>query len=308
MNFQEQAIVFGPGEQPDQTEQPGWQMVGILAVPQRPSAQGVVMVVGGPQYRAGSHRQFTLLSRHLAAQGVPVLRFDYGGMGDSDGPAKSFEQAGDDIRAAIDNFRSAVPAVEQVVLWGLCDAASAILFHAWQDRRVAGIVLLNPWVRTQAGIARATLKHYYARRLFDPSLWAKIARGRFDLAGSLRSLLQLAGAARRPKGDGADAGAGDDIASGDAGPVSSLPERMYQGLSRYKGAVLVICSGADLTAREFSDLAGSSKKWRQVMGRANVTRRDLPGADHTFSRAVWRDQVAEWTADWVVSIGRQGQR
>ena len=36
----------------------------------------MVIVVGGPQYRAGSHRQFTLLARHIAAAGYPVLRFD----------------------------------------------------------------------------------------------------------------------------------------------------------------------------------------------------------------------------------------
>ena len=41
---------------------------------------GVVIVVGGPQYRVGSHRQFVTLARALAASGVPALRFDYRGM------------------------------------------------------------------------------------------------------------------------------------------------------------------------------------------------------------------------------------
>jgi alpha/beta superfamily hydrolase len=45
----------------------------------------VLVIVGGPQYRAGSHRQFTLLARSLAEQGFAVLRFDYRGMGDSTG-------------------------------------------------------------------------------------------------------------------------------------------------------------------------------------------------------------------------------
>lgn len=65
---------------------------------------GVLVIVGGPQYRVGSHRQFLLLARYLAANNVPVMRFDYRGMGDSEGDIRSFESIDDDIRAAIDAF------------------------------------------------------------------------------------------------------------------------------------------------------------------------------------------------------------
>ncbi len=50
---------------------------------------GVAIIVGGPQYRAGSHRQFILLARRLAHAGIPALRFDYRGMGDSPGAMRS---------------------------------------------------------------------------------------------------------------------------------------------------------------------------------------------------------------------------
>jgi len=46
---------------------------------------GVLIVVGGPQYRVGSHRQFVMLARFLADHGVPCMRFDYRGMGDVSG-------------------------------------------------------------------------------------------------------------------------------------------------------------------------------------------------------------------------------
>ena len=32
---------------------------------------------------------------------------------------------------------------------------------------------------------------------------------------------------------------------------------------------------------------------------ARVTRRELAGANHTFSRRVWRDAVAGWTLEWL---------
>src|SRR5262249_34163772 len=125
----------------------GDRVLGVLHHARQPAACGVLLLVGGPQYRVGSHRQFVLLARHLAAAGVPVLRFDYRGMGDSEGGAVSFDGADADIAAAIDEFSRRVPALRRVALWGLCDAASAALMYAFRDSRVSGLVLLNPWVR-----------------------------------------------------------------------------------------------------------------------------------------------------------------
>lgn len=42
-------------------------LVGVLSLPDAPSNTAVVIVVGGPQYRVGSHRQFVLLARALYA-------------------------------------------------------------------------------------------------------------------------------------------------------------------------------------------------------------------------------------------------
>ena len=122
----------------------GESLVGILSGAGLPAGRGVLIVVGGPQYRVGSHRQFALLARHLAKHGVPTLRFDYRGMGDSDGEVRTFERVGEDIRCAIDRFFASVPGLKDVVIWGLCDAASAALFYAHQDARVSGLILLNP--------------------------------------------------------------------------------------------------------------------------------------------------------------------
>ena len=78
-----------------------------------------------------------------------------------------------------------------------------------------------------------------------------------------------------------------------------LPERMANGLAKFKGPVLLIMSGQDLTAREFEDSAGLSATWRRLLGEKRVTRRDLQAADHTFSRRTWHDKVVEWTSEWV---------
>ena len=94
----------------------GESLVGILSGAGLPAVRGVLIVVGGPQYRVGSHRQFALLARHLAEHGVPTLRFDYRGMGDSDGEVRTFEGVGADIRCAIDRFFDNVPGLKDVVI------------------------------------------------------------------------------------------------------------------------------------------------------------------------------------------------
>ncbi|MFX8094774.1 hypothetical protein ABTK72_21120, partial [Acinetobacter baumannii] len=75
---------------------------------------------------------------------------------DSAGEARDFLGVQADIGAAIGALMAACPTVQRVVLWGLCDAASAALLYveSTRDMRVAGLTLLNPWVRSAATLAQ----------------------------------------------------------------------------------------------------------------------------------------------------------
>src|SRR5690606_7441584 len=147
-------------------------------------------LVGGPPYRVGSHRQLTLLARHLAAYGMPLLRFDSCGTGDREVHTSTFEEVEDDLRCAIDAFFKETRRKEMVT-WGLCDAASAAVFYAYMDPRVTGLVLLNPWVRTNEGSAKVYLKHYYASRIFEREFWGKVLTGKFTYSDAIRSLAKI---------------------------------------------------------------------------------------------------------------------
>lgn len=289
MNFNDRAISFCCHD--------AW-LYGILSVPEHAASRGVLILVGGPQYRVGSHRQFTLLARHLATHGVPVMRFDYRGMGDSDGSARTFEEVTDDLSHAIDRFFKESSSLTELVIWGLCDAASAALFYAHKDARVTGLVLLNPWVRTDAGVAKTYLKHYYLARIFAPDFWQKIREGKFNYAAAVRSVSQLVGKVVTTRKKTANPAGADHESTFNIAP---LPDRMLDGLSRFKGKVLLILSGNDLTAQEFSDLLKSSRKWQRILESVQIQRRDLPDANHTFSRKEWRDQIATWTREWLAS-------
>ncbi|MBN9126690.1 MAG: hydrolase 1, exosortase A system-associated [Nitrosospira sp.] len=289
MNNEERAVAFQCRE--------SW-LYGILHVPEHIGPRGVLIVVGGPQYRVGSHRQFTLLARHLAANGIPAMRFDCRGMGDSEGEPRTFEDMEEDVRSAIDTFLEEVPTLEDLVIWGLCDAASAALFYAHRDERVTGLVLLNPWVRTDHGAAKVYLKHYYMARLLQPDLWNKIRQGKFSYGKAIGSLSQIVGSVLKEKKERMTGGNADN---GEPHATAPLPERMLAGLSRFNGKTLLILSGNDLTAQEFSDLVKGSAKWQRLLSSPAVSRQEIPEANHTFSRQKWKDQVVTWTSAWIRS-------
>lgn len=269
-------------------------LAGVLHLPAAPASRGVLVVVGGPQYRVGSHRQFLLLARDLAAAGFAVLRFDYRGMGDSDGEPRSFEHIDADIRAALDAFQAAVPGLRDVAIWGLCDGAAAGLLYAPGDPRVTGLMLLNPWVRTEETLARSYVSEYYTRRLLDRDFWRKLASGQVRIGASLASFL---GTVARALGVGQGApGAAAGVDPGQDGGL--LPERLRRALAAFGGRTLIILSGRDLTAGEFRDVA-RTPGWQALLARPCVTQFTLEAADHTFSRRQWRDEVARRCIEWL---------
>lgn len=284
-------------------------LVGVVHTPSGGAVKiGVVVVVGGPQYRIGSHRQFVFLARALAAAGYAVLRFDYRGMGDSEGAYRGFASIDEDIRSAIDALQIAAPSVKRVVLWGLCDAATASVHFAPSDPRVDGLVLANPWVFSEKGSAKAYLKHYYLERLLSKAFWSKLLSGHFRPGQSLASIMRFLKAMsfkeeedRNPSSDTVEKASQVALES-TALAQGNLVKAFAQGLANFSGPALLVVSGRDLTAAEFVDATRSCPRLRQAVTAPLVQQVDLPGVDHTFSRPEWRRQVEESTVRFIRTL------
>lgn len=254
-------------------------MLGVLSRPTEEAgrrATAVVIVVGGPQTRVGSHRQFVLLARTLAAAGYPCLRFDYSGMGDSPGPMPNFEASGDDIRRACDAVLAAEPDCRNVALWGLCDGATAAVFYAAVDERVVMTIAANPWARSDSTRSAALVNSHYGSRLLSPEFWKKLVGGRVAILATVKEALGHILRARKFARMGA-AAARSDV---------ELPVRLAAALRRIYPKVHLQLSGNDLTAAEFE----VAMRAAGIMADESLSALRLEEADHTFSDA------AAWSA------------
>jgi exosortase A-associated hydrolase 1 len=270
-------------------------LFGIIHNAQSIQKIGLLFIVGGPQYRIGSHRQFTLLARQISAQGFAVMRFDHRGIGDSSGHQHAFDDIQEDIKAAIDCFFQYSPNLQKVALWGLCDGGSASLFYAHTDHRVVGLSMVNPWVYSEQGRARATIKYYYLQRLTELEFWRKCIRLDINLVTSIKSLSTQLKLARNKNPYSL---ASTNLDKTPFGKIA-LPDRIYQSITIFSGEILIILCDADLTAREFDELMKSSKKWKNIFKSRHIQCQHLVDANHTFSSQLWREQIGLWTIDWL---------
>ena len=131
-----EAVTFGRG------------LVGVLSSPISATGSdtvGAILVNPGVVSRIGPHRINVQVSRALALRGVPSLRMDLSGVGDSiaSSEARSSKEIWtDDVISALEYLEEA-HGLSRCVVIGKCTGARIAAEAALQTSRVAGIVPIN---------------------------------------------------------------------------------------------------------------------------------------------------------------------
>ena len=216
-----------------------------------PGSTGLLIVSGGNEIRTGAHRGMTMLAQRLADAGIPVLRYDRRGIGDSTGTNGGFLSAGPDLTAAIAAFRAAVPRLTRIVGFGNCDAASTLAVFG-QSAGLDAVILANPWIVEDKDDLppAAAIRARYLQRLRDPRSWLRGVDLR-KLATGLRKL-----ATRRPETPG------------------SLAYTVTRGIDSWDDAAIILLATGDATAQAFT---------ASFAGAAPIIRIDT--ASHSFAGA-----------------------
>ncbi|MEO0410301.1 MAG: hydrolase 1, exosortase A system-associated [Pseudomonadota bacterium] len=247
---------------------------------------GCIILVGGPQYRVGAHRQYVALARGLAKRGVGVLRFDYQGMGDSTGTLQAMEDRGADIEAASNALSERLGRNAKIFPWGLCEGASAIFMHNHRIVNMAGAIIANPWVGDARIEAQVRWRHYYLGRLNLSYMKNRIQSrplfgGNFfkNAKGFLRGVEYFDQDPYSPA-------------------LTNLPDDMAYLLARNR-PILYIASTDDRERETFDYALSSEPRWKQAHNKSILIRKELTGADHTFSTARAKQKVEDVTFNFI---------
>ena len=134
------SVAFGPDKG----------LIGTLTLPaaagqEAPAPLAMILFNAGVVHRIGPHRINVKLARELALHGLPTMRFDLHGMGDSLGATGKLsyeQQVVSDLCAAMDTLQD-VTGVRHFAVLGFCSGALPSYWVAQHDARVRHIILYD---------------------------------------------------------------------------------------------------------------------------------------------------------------------
>ena len=283
---------------------------GVLTTPTgaKPDRPLFILANAGSVHHVGPNRLYVELSRQLARHGFPSFRFDLRNLGDSARGSPAEENhpypvtAIDDVEAAL-RWLTQLRGFNAVVVGGLCSGAHTA-FHvgaAVDLPSLQAALLLNPltffWtpgMSLEIPTAHRTVRDakYYAQSVRNPGKWLKLVKGQADLGYIIKFVIQrTTSLVRRFWSDSLEL----------VGVRSS--GRLASDLSRYgmRGRAIDFVFSRDDPGFE---LLNSGGRWvaGRLRRRGLSTVQFIEGADHTFSRKAWRDELI---AQIVAQAGRR---
>lgn len=194
------------------TNEKGHTLHGILHLPDAPQpvrTVGFVWFSAGQKVRQGAWRMNVAVARRLAEMGVPTLRFDYHGIGDSEGEPRhgqmvmdlyGFIQSGgfrgDAVAAG--QFLTAETGVRSLVFGGLCGGGITGLFAGPALPNVFGHVIIDLPVTISSSARQKFLEEnaaellrsrpgetdtvieLYLKKITDIEAWRRLLSGQSD--------------------------------------------------------------------------------------------------------------------------------
>jgi len=272
----------------------------------------VVLLSPGVKMRVGPHRMYNSMAEHFTDLGFAVLRFDFWGLGDSEGNCSEkmladlygHVQVGRYIQDTSDamDWLSASKGYGRFVLGGLCGGAITGLLTAAEDTRCLGVLSLGmPVILDSADVdqsqymtnwQRVTTRNTYLKKILNPRAWLRLLSLRSDYRLIWRSFFPRE---NQMKKSGGHEGNGQFNVS-NVNPL--FAPKFFRFMDR-GGRILLIFSRKDRLVHEYEEkFAAHHRERLNDLGDKLMTH-IIPGANHILSRLDWKEEMLSNACSWL---------
>jgi hypothetical protein len=263
---------------------------GVLTEPVSHAAgrPAVLLLNAGLLHRVGPNRLYVALARRLAAAGMPVLRFDYSGLGESE-PRRdelTLEQSALAEGVEAMDFMQESGLADRFVPMGICAGAENAQRLAGEDERVVAAVLIDGYAYRTAGYyLRECARHLLSRRS-----WGRLMANPLALRGVL-------GAGRAAPATPTERNPGGLDYERQFPPRAACLEELQRILARNVELFLIFTGGGMAEfynhARQFAETFPSLRR------HPRLRLEFMKCADHTFTLRKHQDAVLMSIDGWA---------
>lgn len=274
----------------------------------------IVLLSPGVKMRVGPHRLYNRMTESFNGLGFSVFKFDFAGLGDSEGELnrKLLAEVYNDTESGsfVNDSLDALKWLEKehghqtFILAGLCGGAITGILTAKEDKRAVGLISLGMTVTLAMGWgdrARfasqgelASLRKGYFRRMRNPMSWLRLLTFKSDISTIMRSLGQLFFRKKRSlptTNDGSQQ-------QSNANPL--FPPAFFE-VTRDEGKVLLIFSQSDRLLWDFEEKFAQPYESELAEVGDAYELHVVENANHVFSFREWEQEMLDVSCTWLQS-------
>jgi len=291
-------------------------LFGMLHTPNKDIDKKVCILLLSPgvKMRVAPHRLYNKMSNHLVSLGFTVFRFDFYGLGDSEGEIQedlladfySMVQVGryvDDTIAAMDWVQNEKN-IDRFILSGLCGGAITGLLAGSKDDRAEALLGLgipvildssntDPKKYITVGQVKR-MQSGYIRKLLDPKSWVRLLTFKSDYTVIIKVIKQMVLGDKKRKAAKSAPKQEKDL--GNINP--HFAPAFFKWMENSK-KVFLIFSGTDRLTWEFGEKFSTPYQEKLKKYENLYSIHTVPEANHIFTFTEWYEEMMQQAKIWL---------
>ena len=295
----------------------GLGMFGVLHLPASGANTdlAVILLSPGVKMRVGPQRLYCTMTERLLDLGLPVLRFDFHGLGDSEGEVSeellkdvyNHIEVGRFVDDTIDSmdWMAKAHGTRRFVLSGLCGGAITGLLTARHDDRVAGLLALAITPVLASGSADpalymtsgqlADMRRTYLDKLLSPQAWLRLLTFKSDYRVLWRALMQPF----RPAPKAAPQPAFPTAPPAEKDNANPLFPPAFFDMMTSRRPILLLFGGSDRLLWEFEEKFVARHQARLAEAPQCYEVYTIAHANHVLSFDPWQQEMLNASTAWL---------